>query len=389
VNKSEFLEIVDRYLNGKTTPEEDLLLKRYYESFQNNNEWNEAELGNVHEQEAVLLNKLKEALRQNKSPVQKLYSIRRLVWPVAAAIILLIGISYLVVVNSKRQQQVVTPQISNQKPLNDLLPGGNKAVLTLADGSSIVLDSARNGKLGNQGNSDIVKIKSGEIAYNNIKQGEDKPVYNIIATPKGGQYQVTLSDGTMVWLNAASSLRFPTSFVGDKRRVEISGEAYFEVAKNKEKPFVVKANGSEIEVLGTHFNVNAYQEEETMKTTLLEGSVKVTNGGGSSLLKPGQQSVIDKNNSNVYVKTEVNMDEVMAWKNGRFIFNDADLPSVMREIARWYDVEVVYEGNSPTDHFTGKMSRNMNASDVLKILSLSDEHFRIEGRRIIVTSNKK
>jgi len=389
VNKTEFLHIIDKFLNGASTPEEDMLLKRYYESFQSTPIWNEAELGNKDDEEALLLKRLKEAMLQKKQPTGKLRSIKRYFWLAAASVILIVGGSYLYLFNSNKKGTIIAAGTIKEQTKADLSPGGNKAVLTLADGSTIDLDSAGNGKLGQQGNADILKVKTGELSYNNEKSSEAKIVYNTLSTPKGGQYQVTLSDGTQVWLNAASSIRFPTSFIENQRQVEVTGEAYFEVAKNKEKPFIVHANGAQVEVLGTHFNVNAYGDEPEVKTTLLEGSVKISKGNNSNLMKPGQQSVVSNNNGDIYLKNDIDIDEVMAWKNGGFNFNDADIPSIMREIARWYDVEVTYEGTIPTDHFTGKMTRNTNASNVLKILSLSDEHFRIEGRKIIVTSNKK
>ncbi|MBS1916934.1 MAG: FecR domain-containing protein [Bacteroidetes bacterium] len=389
MSKTEFLKIIDKYLNGISTPEEDMLLERYYESFQSGQLWNEAELGKKDDEGTLLLSRLKEAMVQKKQQTGTIRNIKRYFLWAAASVILMVGFSYLFLFNPNKKEPVITAGAVKSQSQADVSPGGNKAILTLGDGSIIDLDSAGNGRLSQQGNASVLKINAGEISYNNGKNNQGKIVYNTITTPKGGQYQVTLSDGTKVWLNAASSLRFPTSFAEKQREVEITGEAYFEVAKDKERPFHVKADIGEVEVLGTHFNVNAYDEEAEMKTTLLEGSVKITAGGKSGLLKPGQQAVVPRTNSNVYVKNDIDMDEVVAWKNGRFDFNNTDVTSVMREIARWYDVEVVYEGPTPTDHFTGKMTRNTNASNVLKILSLSDEHFRIEGRKIIVTSNKK
>jgi ferric-dicitrate binding protein FerR (iron transport regulator) len=198
-----------------------------------------------------------------------------------------------------------------------------------------------------------------------------------------------LADGTKVWLNAASSVRFPVAFTGKERKVEITGEAYFEVAKDKTKPFRVKANSSEIEVLGTHFNVNAYDDEASIKTTLLEGKVKISvpvSGRKSSYksLFPGEQAEISKDGK-IKVKGHADTEEAVAWMNGHFQFKSADIKTVLRQIARWYDVEIEYRGNIDL-HFTGQLTRNENVSKVLNELMLTGEvHFKIDGRKIIVS----
>jgi transmembrane sensor len=306
---------------------------------------------------------------------------------------LIFAITYLVT-NRTTTKNVIVRNIS-PKPIlkNDVAPGGNKAILTLADGSSIVLDSASNGTLGQQGNIKIIKLDNGLLAYSvNGKQltENDEAFYNTISTPRGGQYQITLADGTMVWLNAASSIRFPVLFTGTQRKVEITGEVYFEVAKNKTMPFKVKATSSEIEVLGTHFNVNAYEDEATTKTTLLEGSIKVStasfvsNTQTTKFLQPGQQAS-SSNDGKINILSNADLEETMAWKNGRFQFKSTDLKSMLRQIARWYDVDVEYRGNVDL-HFTGQLTRNENVSKVFEKLALTNEvHFKIEGRRIIVS----
>jgi ferric-dicitrate binding protein FerR (iron transport regulator) len=207
--------------------------------------------------------------------------------------------------------------------------------------------------------------------------------YNTLSTPRGGQYQLVLPDGSKVWLNASSSIHFPTAFAGHERNVELTGEAYFEIAKNKQKPFHVNVNGMQVEVLGTHFNVNAYGDEGAIKTSLLEGSVKIKKGNISGLLKPGQQGVLKKNSTDLEIKN-ADMNEAIAWKNGLFEFDGADIKSIMREIGRWYDVDVVYAGKVPDRRFEGKISRDAQLSDVLKILALSNVKFSVEGKKIIV-----
>ncbi|MCF0054865.1 FecR family protein [Dyadobacter sp. CY356] len=267
----------------------------------------------------------------------------------------------------------------------DLPPGGNRAILTLGDGSNIILDSAGNGNLASEGNTDITKSGRGELIYKSNNKDAGTVVYNTVSTPKGGQYHIVLPDGSKVWLNAASSLKFPTAFIGKERRVEITGEVYFEVAHNTGMPFIVKVNDTEIAVLGTHFNVMAYADEKVMKTTLLEGSVKVSKAGKSAMLTPGQQARITSSAENIRVLDDVDMDKEMAWKSGYFQFDDDNLESIMRQVSRWYDVDIRYEGNLSREHFTGRLPRNANVSKVLKILSLSGVKFRIEEKSIIVT----
>jgi len=280
---------------------------------------------------------------------------------------------------------VQTQQITKNKPVKaDIAPGGTKAVLTLADGSKLVLNNAKNGVLSTQAGTHVVKHDS-LISYKATKLSSRQVSYNTITIPNGGQYQLILADGTRVWLNAASSLRFPTAFTGENRTVELTGEAYFEVAKNKDKPFNVKTATQTVQVLGTHFNINAYSNEATVKTTLLEGSVKVFSANAVVMIRPGQQSVLI-NNGTFAVKDDLDTDEIVAWKNGLFQFNEADIQTIMRQIARWYDIDVEFKGKLPADLYRGKISRNVNVSQVLKILELSGINFTIEGRKIIVKS---
>jgi len=285
---------------------------------------------------------------------------------------------------------------SKQKNTSDLVqdiaPGGSKAILTLANGKKIVLTDAKNGQLAELGNVVVTKLANGKIVYSVKpgKAGDASP--NTIETPKGGQYQVVLPDGSTVLLNAASVLSYPASFAGLKeRRVLLKGEAYFEVAKVPMKgkevmqrmPFIVVTDNQEIRVLGTHFNVNSYSDEPQAKTTLIEGSVLVATAGDKKNLLPGQQAIAGPKGLSV---AEANIDEVLAWKNGYFMFESEDIESVMRKIARWYDVDVVYEGDKPKDRFGGTVSRFSNVSQVLRKLELTNKiHFRIEERRIIVT----
>lgn len=278
---------------------------------------------------------------------------------------------------SKNADLSADPHLSK---LEDIPPGGNKATLTLADGSVITLDSAQNGTIAQQGGAKILKPDAGQLSYEGV--GNTAPSYNTVSTPRGGEYQITLSDGTKVWLNAASSLRFPTVFAGKQRKVQVSGEAYFEVAGNEQQPFLVDLNGEcEVQVLGTHFNVNNYPNEESVRTTLLQGSVRITRGKDAKLLQPGQQAVVKEN---IAIDKSVDMNEVMAWKNGFFSLEDKSLDEVMKQLERWYDIDVRYEGKIPGIRFTGDMDRGVNLSEVLKFLSESGIKLKLEGRTVVV-----
>ncbi len=301
-------------------------------------------------------------------------------WAAAAAMLVLLSAgAYLF---NKQPKQVASTTPAADSARRQILPGGNKAVLTLANGSTIVLDEAADGTLAQQGGSKVVKLGSGQLAYVGGAGETSASVYNTIATPRGGQYRIALGDGTQVWLNAASSIRYPAVFGGGDRKVEITGEAYFEVAKDEKRPFRVSVNGSmEIQVLGTHFNVNAYEDEANIRTTLLEGKVSLGVNGKRQLLRPGQQGIVKGAAISVQ---EVDTEEAVAWKEGMFSFSNADLRTVMRQLSRWYDVEVVYEGGGGKAEFVGKIQRSLNLADVLYALRKNDVHFRIEGRKIIV-----
>ena len=285
--------------------------------------------------------------------------------------------------------------------IHDIAPGGNKAILTLADGSHIVLDSASKGDLSRQGAMRVIKLDSARLVYREAEKTGDVSVagltdvgYNIIQTPRGGQYQVVLADGTQVWLNAASSLKFPTRFDRKERIVDLAGEAYFEVAHGT-APFKVhvqnaSGDGGVVEVLGTHFNVNAYADEPAIKTTLLEGSVLVLKGGEKRLLKPGQQAQVvagpaGSGSPAIRLVPDANTEEAVAWKNGYFQFEGADLETVMRQLSRWYNMDVSYEGAIPERQFAGQMQRGLYLSEILRILEASNVHFKIEGKKLVVT----
>jgi len=301
---------------------------------------------------------------------------------VAASVIGLLLLSALLLFNLNTSKGTLNAKVNEQRFKNDVLPGGDKATLTLADGSTVILDEAKNGILAQQGSSKIIKVGA-KLLYDPTDKNSKDVVYNTISTPKGGQYQLELPDGSLVWLNATSSIHFPTLFAGKERRVEITGEAYFEVAKNRDMPFIVSVNGAEVQVLGTHFNVNAYSDEDNVKTTLLEGSVRFVHGVNADMLKPGQQSQL-AGDGQVKVVSNVDVDEVVAWKNGMFDFENAGIETVMRQLSRWYDVEIEYKGK-PDDLFIAEIRRQIKLSDALKALELTGKvKFEIQGKKIIV-----
>ena len=317
---------------------------------------------------------------ESKSKKRRIIPLRRLA--IAASVVGILLISVFLLTDKVGKKEIVKSEIDQQRFTNDVLPGGDKATLTLADGSTIVLDDAQNGTLAQQGNSKIIKL-DGKLSYDPTNKNSGEIVYNTVSTPKGGQYQLELPDGSQVWLNATSSIHFPTSFIGNERKIEITGEAYFEIARDPNAPFIVKIINAEVQVLGTHFNVNAYSDEDNVKTTLLEGSVKFVNNGYVNILKPGQQSQLTKEGTTKVV-SNVDVDKVVAWKNGMFDFEQAGIETVMRQLSRWYDVEIEYKGKTD-DLFIAEMRRNIKLSDALRALELTGKvKFDIQGKKIIV-----
>ncbi|WP_349317762.1 FecR family protein [Chitinophaga sp. MM2321] len=328
---------------------------------------------------------LKEILESDKltqqAPVKKRIHLLQRYWWAAACIVFIISGTYYYHLSTSTH----LPAIVATPSVMDIAPGGNRAMLTLSDGSRIPLDSAGNGVLAQQGNTRITKLSNGQLAYDELGGSADKVLYNTMSTPLGGQYKLILPDGTAVWLNAGSSIYYPTAFTGHERMVTITGEAYFEVVKNEKMPFLVKTGNTTIEVLGTHFNINAYQDEATTNTTLMEGAVKIIAQQQQQILKPGQQARVSTTGQSIQVLDHVDLLQVLAWKEGFFYFNDADLPTVMRQLSRWYNVEVKYEGDIPQRIFTGEIGRNLTLSQVLKGLSKTRIRYRIEnGNRIVI-----
>jgi ferric-dicitrate binding protein FerR (iron transport regulator) len=304
-------------------------------------------------------------------------------WATAAAVAALISVAAW---QWLEQPEPAPDTVALQPEQGDVAPGGNRAILTLADGTQIPLDSAGTGNLAQQGNTSIIKLDSGRLAYRPAAGAATGTVlYNTISTPRGGQFRISLPDGSQVWMNASSSLRYPTTFTGHERRVQLSGEAYFEVAKNADMPFRISAKQMEVEVLGTHFNIMAYDDEEVQKTTLLEGAVKVSRNGSSQRLSPGQQARVNTASGSMDILNDANTEEAMAWKNGFIQFEGQDIKAAMRMLARWYNVDIEYRAAVPA-HFRGIIPRNVPVSQVLKMMEMTGEvHFSIEGNKIIVS----
>ncbi|MBP8115394.1 MAG: FecR family protein [Chitinophagaceae bacterium] len=383
MKRQKALELLKKYLDGKATFEEKALIEKWYSLEENaENIKDGLDLVNVKESlyQRIVAELDKEKLNE-KAIVVPMY--KKFFFRVAATIIILLSAGVFFLYNKKQQSEVAQTETAN--PLkNDVAPGGDKAVLTLADGSQIILDNAKNGNLANQGDIKVIKL-DGQLAYNGSNQSTEV-LYNTISTPKGGQYQLVLADGSKVWLNAASSLRFPASFIGKERKVELTGEGYFEVAKDADMPFkVVMNNGMEVEVLGTHFNVMGYDDEGMVKTTLVEGKVKVIKGSNHIMLLPNQQGSLLRENDNLKIDWNADVNKAISWKNGLFDFDNDAITDIMRQLARWYDVEIQYSGNIVAQFYTGSIRRQVNISQVLFMLEQAGGvQFKIEGKKIIV-----
>ncbi|MEJ5993265.1 FecR domain-containing protein [Pedobacter sp. Du54] len=367
--------LIERYNNGTLSNEERAMLESWYISEVRSNK----NYQGLEENLAKLDQNFMHIIGAEEKKVSRL-------WPrvaVAASFFAVFGLS-LYFYSSKSRDKV---ELANAK-VADINPAGNKAYLTLGNGKRIALTDAGNGTIAEQTGVQITKTADGQLVYTiaENKSGSSSPLeYNTIETPNGGRYEIALPDGTHVWMNAASSLKYPVSFVLLKeRRVELQGEAYFQVAKDKQHPFIVKTAQQELKVLGTHFNLNSYADEQETKTTLLEGSVNVSdlNNKNSEILKPGQQATLKGGNIRV---GDADIDQALSWKNGDFVFVGEDLKAVMRQVARWYDVEIEYQGNINSSGVVSTISRTKKLSQVLKALQINQGiHFKVEGRRVLV-----
>jgi transmembrane sensor len=353
-------KLIQKYIDGNCNDQESAIVEAWYNELAD--QPHDIQQAEVDSAEETLLVNLKNYVG-NKTHIK--------LWPrIAAVASILICLS----AGFYFYKQLGTNQLTTSSTV-DIAPGGNKAFLTLADGKRIALTDIKNGELAEQSGVKIIKATDGQLIYtissvsNETNKAKD---YNTIETPNGGQYQVTLPDGSKVWLNAASSLKFPPSFSRlVNRRVELlRGEAYFEIAKDKNHPFIVKSNGQEVKVLGTHFNINSYSDEQSTKTTLLEGSVKIEIVSGSRpkkgvVIRPGQQSILSGERIRI---VDADIESDLAWKNQEFVFKGENIQSIMRKLSRWYDIEVNYNGDCSHLSFYGVLSRSKNISSVLKLM---------------------
>lgn len=382
-NKAILRNTIKKYIAGKATPEEKKFLEAYFQHFENKSDITdelsvEEKIQLEQKMEAAIFTKIKA-----NHPVRKIVFYRVAVAAIFIGILITAGL-YFYFKTPGHDREVAKKNLPVPSIKEDIEPGSNKAILVLGDGTKVNLDDSKIGSLTQQGNALISKTNDGQVVYKVLANASNNSVVSIntIQTPAGGEYQVVLPDGSKVWLNSSSTLQFPTAFTGKERIVTLLGEGYFEVAKNTGMPFKVKVNDMEVKVLGTHFNIKAYADEAVAKTTLLEGSVNIKRGMTDKLLKPGQQARIGANERIEIIEADV--EEAVAWKNGYFKFNKDGIETVMRQLARWYDMDVVYPGSIPKDQFTGKIRRNIKASKALEFLEQTGLHFKIEGKKVTV-----
>ncbi|MBC9914486.1 FecR family protein [Chitinophaga sp. 22536] len=381
-----YSELARKWLKGTLTPEEEREYNDWYDSVSDDKEIKmepdfAASRQQLKRRIFVKISRIADLHR----PALSIQKRKKLYFAAASVVLLFIAISFYRYSSSKDSMQ--DPETLTESPYfkNDIAPGVNKAILTLSNGRKITLDDSTSGMLADEGGARIVKSGKDGVTYEEGK-GAVTVVNNTVTTPRGSQYRLTLPDGTKVWLNASSSITFPTLFQTRERAVKVSGEAYFEVAKNAAQPFIVSVGNMQVSVLGTHFNVNAYADENTIRTTLLEGSVKIieTFTQHGRIIVPGEQSRLDKM-GNISVE-KVNTEEIIAWKDGFFRFHRTDIATLMRQISRWYNVDVQYEGAPAKDLFTGTVPRTLPLSELLMVLQHANIRFKIEGNKLTVLS---
>ena len=373
MTKKRIEDLLERYNNGNVTEDEKALVESWYNHFIPPASGPDPE--HLKQDQKESWQRLSAGIDHHR------YRVIRS-WHAAAAAVLVLftalGIYHFIPRNKEQQAKFLA-----KTAVKDIAPGTDRAILTLANGNTIDISDTKNGRIATQAGVEIDKTGNGQVKYETDSAAPSAVDINTISVPRGGKYQVVLADGTKVWLNAASSLKFPTAFSGTERVVELTGEAYFDVAHNAKQPFKVKTAGQIVQDIGTQFNVNSYEDEDGAATTLVEGQVKIIDAKGQTLMRPGQQYLL-KTNGTSQLKNDIDVDEVTAWKTGMFQFDNADIKTIMRQISRWYNVEVEYEGNLPASTYHGRISRNSNVSTVLKILELSGINFSLERGKIIV-----
>lgn len=373
-SRERYEELAAKWLNGTITEEEAAEYANWYNSGQDEPLEVPADFAADRETHRLrMLGQINAGLHSAEMPKRRTGTY----WKAAAAVLILLSAGAYWFSRPVKQQVGTTVQA-----VEDIAPGKNGAVLVLANGKEIVLDDAADGQVAQQGGVQIVK-SGGALAYEANGMEGTTLVYNTIRTPRGRHFELRLPDGTRAWLNAGSAIRYPASFGDDRRSVEMEGEVYFEVAKDASRPFSVTVNGMEVAVLGTRFNIMAYANEKDIRTSLLEGAVAVSMGGARHRLAPGQEAVAGRESRNIRVM-EADTEQALAWKEGYFRFNRAGIPDVMRQLERWYDIEVRYEGNIPAREFGGELSRSLPMSGVLRFLEKAGVNFRQDGNIITV-----
>lgn len=368
-DKQYFRQLLVRYRQGKASAEEIRLLESFYDLFDVNDDLVTPETEPEFQQ--ILKQRIDVQINESRPLYRRLW----LRWSAAAIVLVTVGAG-LLYVGTKHKEPTKLAK-------NQIQPGGNRAILQLANGTKIDLSAAGNGVIAKQSGITIHKNAKGLLVYTVSAASTAVTGENMISTPRGGQYEVILPDGTHVMLNAASSLTYPVTFSGSNRLVKLTGEAYFEVAKDKAHPFKVSSGTQTVTVLGTHFNINAYGDETAVKTTLLEGSVAVAAGATETRIVPGQQAILTSNGQ--LSKKDVDPDREVAWKNGLFSFDGDDLKTIMRQVSRWYNVDITYSGTLPNERFYGEITRSSKLADVLRIMELNNIHFDIDGRSLTVS----
>lgn len=378
MTQEKYQELYEKYLEGKCTPDELYELESYQDNLDiDTHTWQNNTMGDADQIKQFIIDKLEHSIYTHSRKRSRIIS-----YSIAASMIFLLsaGLYYYKRTFTPVQVQTEVPRFKN-----DILPGNNKAVLTLDDGSVINLDDAQTGVLASESDIEIKKTGDGRLEYIRAENEATTVRFNTLRTPMGGEFQLVLPDGTKVWLNSGTSLRFPTAFTGSERVVELNGEAYFAVKKNTKMPFhVLTSNNMDVKVLGTEFNVMAYDNEKMINTTLIEGSVEVQKDSKMLKLNPGEEVVLNKVSGNMKIG-EADIEQATAWKEGQFVFVNENIESIMRKVSRWYNVDVEYKGNLRNKDFVGTISRKKNVSELLKMLELTGAvHFGIEGRRITV-----
>lgn len=369
----DLFRVFDRISNGEASDEDISLYNQWCNDCQLNDESTAAT-------DQVMTDMLVEIRKKIRHKARKAQLIRLGKYVSAACVILLLSLG------GYQFSKLQSGKQLTQKEFKDILPAANKAVLTLSDGQSIILDNAQQGLLARQGGTKVMKGGSGSIIYlSGQSQAQAMAGFNTLSVPRGGQYQLELPDGTKVWLNAASSIRYPTNFEGKERRVSITGEVYLEVSKDAHHPFVVATRNADITVLGTHFNIMAYMNEPAVRTTLLEGSVKISIRGSqrSAILKPGEQATINDSSKDLVIN-EVNTKAASAWVHGLMSLNDCSVQELMNQISRLYDVDIEYAGAIPKQRFGGMINRNVHLSNLLTTIAAAGIHTKLDGKKVIV-----